>query len=425
MNIYVLVGTNPLPCYLSALYLLDHYVDQDSPDLEQEYQKHPVFLVCSKENIGKRQSKTTDVADRIKDALEKERDGVAVKLRMMSDINNGDAISDFVEELRLEGDTHLNYTGGTKAMATLTYYHMQCELGCTLKSSYLDSRIHRMETDMGSPCKKDLRLRYGLSINDLARLHGIEDIRANVKSDFDAAAKIMNELFDKHLGGCQHPFFELFIRCGACDSGKERDRAKADFRDTPFGKYLNPKSDSDVSHEAAIQSARDLGLYEAIKAMKDPAILEKEVGKDKRRKIFEFLDGKWFEHYVVEKLRAACSQEDKIDIYFDVSWGDDARFQLDIVIIYGYQLSVISVTTSHDKGVVKQKAFEAIHRARQMGGDETKMVIMSFLNNDNRENLDEELELYKGSTFPYYRIYGEKDLKDKDIYKDIIKFIKK
>lgn len=48
-------------------------------------------------------------------------------------------------------------------------------------------------------------------------------------------------------------------------------------------------------------------------------------------------------------------------------------FQLDICAVYGYQLNVISITAAKDKGTVKLKAFEALHRAHQLGGDESKL----------------------------------------------------
>ncbi len=435
MNIYVLVGTNPLPCYLSALYLLDHYKDQASA----------INLVCSRENDMKGQGGTEKIAERIKVELEKVGKGVKVEIWPIPDISSDDEIFKFVKKQNLEGNTHLNYTGGTKTMATLIYFNMKTKLGKHFSSSYLDSRRHEMVMDVSE--KKvdswfnvgaeletcdDLRLRYSMSIPDLATLHGIAGIRVKQDSGFNDAAIVMNKLFDKHLDGSRHPFFELFISCGGCYSGagKKKSSDEDDFRKTAFGEYLDPDSDIEVSYQDAVQSARDLALEDAIKAMPDQNILEKEVGKDKRKKIFEFLDGKWFEYYVVENLRAACSVEDEIAIYFDVGWGDDSRFQLDIVITYGYQLSVISVTTADKKGYVKQKAFEAIHRARQLGGDETKMVVMSFLDEQKTNDLTKELRLDTGSTFPKYRIFGAKDLMDlnqkekKNMFRETIDFIK-
>ena len=408
MDIYILVGTNPLPCYLSALYLLDYYEGQDNT----------VYLVCSEGSIGKGQGDTFSIAKRIKDLLQEERQDAVVKINKIADISSYTAIESFVEDQVLAQSrgqgVHLNFTGGTKTMSTLIYYHMQKKLGDKLSSSYLDSRIHHMMVYPVVPEYEDLRQRYKISIDGPARLHDITDLRKQEESDFDEAAETMNSLFDEYLTGAELPFF---------DKG---------FRKTDLGKYLSPEGGSKISPEEAAECAEALGICEVIGKIpeKYQDVMKKRLedvskkGKKPREKAFKFFDGIWFEHYVVDKLREAVRSDDNIDIYFDVSRGGD-KFQLDIVIIYGYQLSVVSITTSSQKGIVKQKAFEAIHRARQMGGDETKMVVMSFLKDAQREALKEELELDTGGTFSKYRIFGRKDLGNRDLYSNILDFIKK
>ena len=88
MDIYILVGTNPLPCYLSALYLLDYYEGQDNT----------VYLVCSEGSIGKGQGDTFSIAKRIKDLLQEERQDAVVKINKIADISSYTAIESFVED---------------------------------------------------------------------------------------------------------------------------------------------------------------------------------------------------------------------------------------------------------------------------------------------------------------------------------------
>ncbi|HPY97297.1 MAG TPA: hypothetical protein PL063_08790 [Candidatus Cloacimonadota bacterium] len=63
MVVVILVGTNPLPCYLSAMYLIEHYKKKENLNL---------IFVCTKDNEEKNQTGTDKIAKRIK-ALIKEK----------------------------------------------------------------------------------------------------------------------------------------------------------------------------------------------------------------------------------------------------------------------------------------------------------------------------------------------------------------
>ncbi|MBK6339145.1 MAG: hypothetical protein IPF63_05975 [Bacteroidetes bacterium] len=54
----------------------------------------------------------------------------------------------------------------------------------------------------------------------------------------------------------------------------------------------------------------------------------------------------------------------------------DANFELDVLVLFGYRLYVISVTRQQEIGDIKRKGFEVLHRARQLGGEEAKAVIL-------------------------------------------------
>ncbi len=69
----------------------------------------------------------------------------------------------------------------------------------------------------------------------------------------------------------------------------------------------------------------------------------------------------------------------------------------------------ISCTTGSNKGLIKQKLFEAYVRARQLGGDEARVGVVSFAPSDNPEStparikqeIEEEWDA-KGK----FRVYG-------------------
>lgn len=403
MQIYVLVGTNPLPCYLSVLYLLDYYQEQNT-----------VFLVCSEKNPQLKQGDTKSIAERIKTELKSKNPTAEVRVKTISDISSNSDLEAFVKKNVECKIAHLNYTGGTKTMAALIYYHMKQKLK-GFSSSYLDSRSHRMIMDVAqipaenplyaSPSSSPEKLRhsYKVDLNVLTNLHGMLPLKPAKESKFPDAEKWLNERFDRHLKGEPHPFFDL----------------EKGFRKTDLYKYLKGEKDS-VSTDEPSKYIDDLELRELIETMPEEykTILQGKIVNKGKKHICEFLDGKWFESFIHAKLQAL--EEPYISIHANV----EAEFELDIVIIYGYQLSVISITTSKRKGLVKQKAFEAIHRARQLGGDETKMVIISFLNEINTNLLKKELKVDVGSTFPNYKILGFEDLKKENTYENIIRFIK-
>ncbi|MBL0078903.1 MAG: hypothetical protein IPP53_07245 [Bacteroidetes bacterium] len=82
----------------------------------------------------------------------------------------------------------------------------------------------------------------------------------------------------------------------------------------------------------------------------------------------------------------------------------DANFELDVLVLFGYRLYVISVTRQQEIGDIKRKGFEVLHRARQLGGEEAKAVIFATINmKDEKGNpigedkLKDELEVETGS----------------------------
>ena len=100
------------------------------------------------------------------------------------------------------------------------------------------------------------------------------------------------------------------------------------------------------------------------------------------------------------------------------------EFELDFVVVFGYQLFVISVTSDYHKSLVKSKGFEVIERALQIGGEESKTILISRLNREKKEELEKELQIETGSGF-HFIVLGEEDLKEETLVNKIKKFIEK
>ncbi len=99
------------------------------------------------------------------------------------------------------------------------------------------------------------------------------------------------------------------------------------------------------------------------------------------------------------------------------------NFELDVVIINGYQLVGISCTTSKETHICKSKGFEIHMRTRQIGGEEAKAVLITRLRDDNVMSLEKELQLDIGSGENLI-VLGNRDLRSDIICEKIQDLIK-
>ncbi|MEP7338651.1 MAG: DUF1887 family CARF protein [Acidobacteriota bacterium] len=125
--------------------------------------------------------------------------------------------------------------------------------------------------------------------------------------------------------------------------------------------------------------------------------------------------GFWLEHHVlkclielneeIENLRLHdCCQAVKIDV------NDDQDFDLDVVALRGYQLFAFSCgvrSKPNDRGELKLKLFEAYVRARQLGGDESRVALVST--SPDPKSLQDELERDINSE-GHIKVFGQKHL---------------
>jgi hypothetical protein len=109
--------------------------------------------------------------------------------------------------------------------------------------------------------------------------------------------------------------------------------------------------------------------------------------------LVSYLNGGWLENYVLSCLEAISDQcgihEKKINVKFGKPSSIVAPAEFDVVTMQGYRLYAFSCTKSADIKTTKQKLFEAYVRARQIGGDEAKVALVS--NYPQPENLFEEI----------------------------------
>ncbi|MCB5253372.1 MAG: hypothetical protein RBR69_01915 [Candidatus Cloacimonadaceae bacterium] len=375
-DLFVLVGTNPLPCYISAIYLKNYY---------GECRLH---LICSKDNKGIKQAGTFKIGESIKEQLIKHNHFEEKDFAKPVEIGNVSSKSSIESALKPSlkdcKKIHLNYTGGTKSMAALSYQLFKVCTEKEFSSSYLDGRRNIMIIDgeTARDEKDDLRQDKALTL-DLETVSLLHDMP-------DTGDKDRPEKFDDVL--------EELI-----------DLLHKDKLSDIYGKksLLNSKISKEVQKEEARIAANRNALVDRFR---------KDSGAKAKEKLKKYIDGLWLEHYIHREL---LKFKPGFKLHFDVNkrFEKEDHFQVDIVAIYGYQITLISITTDDTKGRCKLKAFEAIYRAQQLGGDEAKTILVTLMKRP--ETLIEDLKKSYGSSVPGFTAFGKDDLRNTSIFESI------
>jgi len=376
-DLYILVGTNPLPCYISALYLKSYFGEIGS-----------LYLVCSEENTRICQSGSYDIGKRIKKALvEAEHiDETLIKCIAIEDVGSSVCIENALRDcVKPDSGVHLNYTGGTKSMSVHAIRYLGREND--FSSSYLDAHrnVMIMDGDIANGCSGDLRENdiYALDLDLIAKLHGLDDLR---EKGLDESCTAML------------PKLEEYLRGNLIDSFYDPEEG--------FCRNLDIVC---LAKRPIVKEVLDQYKTEDFSAMK----------KSESEKIKNYLGGIWFEEHIYRSLQQSSHP---FKIYFDVVKGKDSEFQIDLLCVYGYQTTVISVTTDDKKGMNKLKAFEAIYRAQQIGGGESKFILICLM--EDVRALGGDLHRDLGSVFSRFKVFGLTDVLSPDFCNQFTEYVK-
>jgi hypothetical protein len=130
------------------------------------------------------------------------------------------------------------------------------------------------------------------------------------------------------------------------------------------------------------------------------------------RCIHEYLDGKWLEFHVMRTIEDIAKNGVKIHVGNSLESRKSSggkKFELDLFVLRGYQLTGISVTTAGESEA-KLKAFEVMHRVRQIGGDESRGILVANLSKDRVAEMAGDINfLLQGSTSDYFNVIGRED----------------
>lgn len=359
-DLMLLVGTNPLPNYVVAKYFI-----QKNEDL------NCIWLLCSEEQESIDQNSTQEIGERIKDVLRHEFCNRDLEFQFISIGDIGSArhiyytIRNNIKDLTVGDRTfHLNYTGGTKTMAVHTYRTLEKLFKSNCTFSYLDGREHKIKFDDCSLKSDDLRLEISISLENLLDLHGHKEDPSKGKKDFSHAVTKFREI--------------------------AKEKRELDHCDI---KKINSEVDG---------------------------------------------SGDWLEQYVYEEIMCIIENDRELAERYDggkisarrnfysgrkQKFPGRKNFELDILVLNGYQVCSISCTVTKDENERKNKGFEVIHRSSQIGGDEAKSILVTCLSKDKITGFSEDLKDISGTSQDNLLVLGLSDLMPDRLQNKIKKYI--
>ena len=136
----------------------------------------------------------------------------------------------------------------------------------------------------------------------------------------------------------------------------------------------------------------------------------------------KFFNGGWLEYAactafkkVLDKIKddsmSRCDKRNNFQLFHSVyvrtqgSGTAERHFELDVVAVLGYQVVVVSCSVTSNPKDIKQKAMEVYHRAKQLGGDEARAVVLCVASYEDAERVEKELEDETGTKRPL-QIWG-------------------
>jgi len=415
----ILVGSNPLPCYIQAAYVLGERPDAGAA--EEQYLPQPDCLLFV--STGE----TGIYENYIKDVLRQKHllaESGHVTIESLSLENGRDAeiieqkVREKIETLEAgysRRNAHishilLNNTGGTKTMAvyaTEAVRSLSFANSVRVVDCYVDPDENRLRCFVKAdgvaktfPKAGDLRDYVSLSISQLSKLHfGVEpdrckDINGDGKREKDPGNFLRERIPEGFLKICRDI-------CASDTSYEVYSMFFTHFRDeSPYSK---------------LQGCKLLG-----KIMGDlPEFYEKNSeardlfgGSLDKKLISLFITGDWFEVLFYRALLLAKERLKAKGTEIQTAWscaitpgGKGKNMELDVLAMRGYQMTLYSVSIAGegkgDEGLAKGKWFEAVYRTEQLAGEHGRVVIVNHLKDDRSEEFKKNLETF-GRTVTIY-----------------------
>jgi len=344
-HLLLLVGSNPLPNFLTALIL----------------KPESVCLFYTPE--------TAPVKNRLKEAFRKRDNGWKINEKPIKDATDPLSIRESFPEI--SNESHLHYTGGTKPMAAHALMAFHDAGGTDDRASYLDEKkgILRFDDDNVKPIdlsKEEL----GLTIREILGLHGIvvKSIGSERQEDTDIPTNEQVKIIASKVLSDPSIAANLYHKVSEMPSSI----TKAKKQPLNISQYIP-----------------DLGIS---------AFPVEGWNGSKYKTWYDFLRGVWFEYWIgglVEGIAKECDVS--IDIKCERDDDTKREIQIDVALVRGHRFYVISCTTETEEiHICKNKLFEVGIRARQLGGDLARAAMVCLLHGKPNNGNELKMDLLKG-----------------------------
>lgn len=375
--LFLLVGTNPLPNYISALLLSED--------------NGTIFLLHSRKEKA---AHTERIAKFLEAGIKTRKPQTKVFLRRVDEVDSlriETQIKKILNDstLSFTGTVGLNYTSGTKPMAIHTYNTLKSRFKGKLTCSYLDARqlAFYIEDVPGNPYPANNSIH--VSLNELAALHGYQVGGLRKESKHENLAIALAEVHETEAGATS--WF--------C------------WRRNEFRQSKLPRLEQYPALRPVIDAFDTMCDGHAA-----PSKIANKFGFGKFSSCANWFKGTWLEELA---LKAVIQNVEEFDIqHYGIDLNpqpkqelqlDKAKnFQLDVAAMIGYQLFAIScIASTKEGGETKKHLLEAYVRARQLGGDEARIGLVTCV--EDTQTLQDEINR-DWHTAGKIRVFGRDDL---------------
>jgi hypothetical protein len=331
-TLILLVGSNPMPNYLTA------------------YALRPATLALVYSD------KTFSAMQRLSAALRSDL-GERMKIRssLLDDETSAAALNDVIRAIA-EGippaSLAINYTGGTKVMAAHALRAYSQVGGRDAAASYLHEGTEglppRLRFDDGTSLALSEFPHVPLTLSRLLDLHGAQYNERSAAGEGAPTPEDARSIFDAVLA--------------------DVDLAQSLYHGTEgLRKTKSPKTVTEAFDPAS--------LHLVLSVPRIP------VAADMPKRTFgawvSFLGGGWLEDIVAELIRSLQLPDAEVVVGVNANrGGKDVSLEVDVAVIRGHRSYFISCTTDTEKSINKSKLFEIVVRSQHLGGELARAALV-------------------------------------------------
>lgn len=402
-HLFLLVGANPLPNYVAAQLLTTNNAT--------------IHLLYSEDPQARNLPSTRDEASYLANVLKKNPDLQVRSVQIASPRgihdSNGQAIEKQIKRIcndvglncGTKASIGLNYTGATKPMSVHTYRALANQFGTQCRFSYLDPRRMAFWYDNSSEEHTISHTDLTLSLQTLAAMHGY-----TIEKPPRQNPELPN----------------LLPQIKAIHQTSEGMSAWVAWLDTKMAAF--------PEHEL-LRNIRQhfLNLCDG---QANPDLLADKLGRTKHKGLVSYdkaFRSDWLEDVALEAIKANC-REFNIEHYgaeirpkpnpqreeqFRQKGLKVPEYDLDVAAMLGYQLFAVScIASERANGETKKHLFEAYMRARQLGGDEARVALVSYVDDGQKKELESVIQ--RNWHIPEnIKVFGRSDIADlAEVFRD-------